>query len=429
MNISQAVNEASRCLLCHDAPCSKACPAGTDPARFIRKLRLKNTTGAIRTIKSNNILGGVCGRLCPSARLCEKECVAKGLDNPIRIGEIQSAIVEHSWDIKFRSLERPVATKDKIAIVGAGPSGLSCAASLVKDGYQITIFEEKPKAGGVLRYGIPEHRLPSSYLESELEDLKYLGVEIRLSSPIKGQTSINKLFTDGFRAIYLAVGLWQPMISGKGNSIGGVMNAQNFLYSLRTENFAKTKELIKGKKIAVIGGGSVAIDCAMSAAEHGAKDVCIIYRRSYMEMPAEGDEKKSAMERGICFHLLNRPVDYVADNSQNLKAIKLIRTTLGNLDTSDRRVPEDVVGSEWELPVHMCIEAIGSQAPSELPHWYPMVTVTKNLLIQINTETGETSFNGIFAGGDIVHGPALIVEAVADGKLAANSIRKYLEEK
>ena len=426
MNIGQAIIEANRCLLCHDAPCSKSCPGGTDPGKFIRKLRFKNITGAIRTIKENNILGGACGLLCPSARLCEKECSAKGLDRPIRIGAIQSALVEHSWNIGFEVFERPVAIKDKIAIVGSGPAGLSCAATLARAGFKVTMFEEKPQAGGVLRYGVPEYRLPVKFLERELKDLETLGVEIRCSTPIKGKDAIEGLFKNGCKAVFLATGLWQGMRLKEGAIADGVLNATAFLEAMRTKYSAKMKEFIKDKRVAVIGGGSVAIDCAESAAKYGAGDVYLIYRRSFTQMPAEEDERVSALNSGIHFLLLNQPADYIADRSGRLTGVKLIKTRLGPKDASGRKSPENIAGSEWALPVDVCIEAIGSEAPLVSPEWYPMVRVTKGRLIDADTETCKTSAKGIFAGGDVVRGPALVIDAIADGKAAAAAIRESL---
>lgn len=426
-NMQQAVAEANRCLLCFDAPCSKSCPAGTEPATFIRKLRLKNITGAIRTIKMNNILGGACGVLCPSARLCEKECVAKGLNKPIRIKEIQRALVEHSWKIGFTPFEKPKTTDKKVAVIGAGPAGLACASELAKEGVEVTVYEERKGAGGVLGFGVPNHRFSKDFLDKELDDLKKLGVEFKFSKPIQGEGSAEKLLKEGFDAVFLAPGLWQAVqLKKNGKKIDGVFTAIEFLEMIKSGHDKDIKRMVAGKKVAVIGGGSVAIDCAESAVDLGAKDVYLVYRRAFSQMPAEKDELASALEAGVQFLLLNQPVDFVTSDG-GLSGLKLVRTELGEADSSGRRSPKEVPGSEWTLDAHIVIEAIGNEAASLSPTWYPTVKVTGKKLIVVNEKTSETSVRGIFAGGDIVRGPALVVNAISDGKLAAKSIKKFLE--
>lgn len=415
MNMNQAIAEASRCLLCHDAPCSKNCPAGTDPATFIRKLRFKNIKGAIRTIKDNNILGHACGLLCPSSRLCEKGCSASGLDQPVRIGEIQAALVEHGWNChrepracRGAKLSRAFNEEEiKIAVIGSGPAGLACAAELAKNGHKVTVFEEKLSPGGVLRYGVPEYRLPLKFLERELDDIKALGVEIKCMMPIKGKEAIDKLFAEGYKAVFIATGLWQSIRLKKDviPAEAGIQSSVAFLEGLRGKNAPRIKESLNGKTVAVIGGGSVAIDCAESALKFGAKEVYIIYRRSFAQMPAEEDEKVRALNSGIHFLFLNQPLDYVLDNGK-LTGIKLIRTKLSF------GKPENIKGSEWVFNADICIEAIGQ----------------KSDLIRSDPKTCKTASAGVFAGGDVVTGPATVVSAVAQGKLAARSIREYLGE-
>jgi len=427
--LGQAVAEADRCLLCYDPPCSKGCPAGTDPGTFIRKLRLKNIKGAARTVKSNNILGWACGVLCPTPLLCEKECSATGIDRPIQIGKIQRFLVEHSWEIGFKVFEKPAEKKkERIAVVGSGPAGLSCAAELAKDGYQVTIFEAKPKPGGVLRYGVPAYRLSEELFEKELEDLNTLGVEIKCNSPVKGKAGAENLLKEGFDAVFVAPGLWEPirLVKGKEN-LKGVYTATDFLASLREGKFNELVPEFEGKVVAVVGGGSVAIDCVESATRLGAKDVYLVYRRSFAQMPAEERERVDALKSGVHFLLLNQPVDYIEDNGK-LKGVKLVRTRLGDKDASGRRRPEEIPGSEWVLDADVVIEAIGSRAEGESNDWYPSVKVTDRKLIVADEKTRATSVPGIFAGGDIVRGPALVVEAVQDGKLAARAIKEYLSK-
>jgi glutamate synthase (NADPH/NADH) small chain len=435
-DLAQAMAEADRCLLCHDAPCSNACPAATDPGTFIRKLRLKNITGAIRTIKSNNILGGACGVLCPTAQLCEKECSARlrsvvspaGDDRPIAIGKIQRCLVEYGWQTGFAVFERRQATKARIAVVGSGPAGLSCAAELAKAGFRVTVFESRPEPGGVLRYGVVAFRFDLDFLNRELDEIRSLGVEFACNTPIQGPGGAENLLEQGFAAVFLAPGLWaaQRLKAGTG-SIKGVFSSVDYLASLRDGRLEQTAQRLKDKTVAVIGGGSVAMDCVQSAIRLGARDVYLIYRRSYCQMPAEEDERIEALQAGVHFLLLNQPVDYVTRASDKLCALKLSRTRLADADGSGRRRPEAVAGSEWLLEVDAVIEAIGNQPAEASPQWYPQVAVSAGKLIKADPQTGRTSLPGIFAGGDIVRGPALVVQAVQDGKNAARAISQYLE--
>jgi glutamate synthase (NADPH/NADH) small chain len=437
LDMAQAIAEADRCLLCHDAPCSEACPANTQPAEFIRKLRFKNITGAIRTIKQNNILGGACGVLCPTARLCEEKCSAvfksqnrpEGADRPIQIGKIQRFLIEHSWERGFKVFEKPAARSEKIAVVGSGPGGLSCAAELAKDGYQVTIFEAKPEPGGVLRYGVVSYRFDMNFLENELKDIKALGIKFECNSAVRGKQGAEKLLEKGFDAVFLAPGLWEAArIKSAGKDIDGLFSSVDYLSALRDGRFEELEQKIQGKSVAVIGGGSVAMDCIGSAVRLGAKDVYLIYRRSYAQMPAEADERIEALEAGVHFLLLNQPVDYMTDDQNRLMGLKLTRTRLGAPDASGRRRPETVPGSEWIMEADIVIEAIGNVPAEDSPEWYPNIEVDEKKLIQIDPESGRTSVDGIFAGGDIVRGPALVVQAVQDGKVAAGAIKEYLQK-
>jgi NADPH-dependent glutamate synthase beta subunit-like oxidoreductase len=436
LDLPQAIAEADRCLLCHDAPCSKGCPADTRPAEFIRKLRLRNITGAIRTIKENNILGGACGELCPTHRLCEKECSARfisldrpeGADRPISIGKIQRFLIEHSWQIGFKPLRKAaVRVEKKIAVVGSGPAGLSCAAELSKAGYPVTLFEARPEPGGVLRYGVVSYRFGLEFLNHELRDIADLGVEFKCNHPIEGPAGAENLLKEGFRAVFLAPGLWAAeALAPKSQPLPDVYPSVDYLSALRDGRFKEMTRRIEGKTVAVIGGGSVAMDCVESAARLGAKDVYLVYRRSYAQMPAEADERIEAQAAGVHFLLLNQPVGYVTGRSRRLKGLKLVHTRLGDPDASGRRSPRPVKGSEWVLDCDVAIEAIGNRPVADSPSWYPRVELVGHNLVKVNSRTGQTSVRGIFAGGDIVRGPALVVQAVADGKRAAAAIQRYL---
>jgi glutamate synthase (NADPH/NADH) small chain len=434
-DLIQAIAEADRCLLCHDAPCSQGCPADTRPADFIRKLRFKNVTGAIRTIKENNILGGACGVLCPTSRLCEEKCSAmfkslnrpEGADRPIQIGKIQRFLVEHSWQRGFKIFEKAEPRSEKIAVVGAGPAGLSCAAELAKEGYPVTVFEARPEPGGVLRYGVVSYRFDLDFLKHEMADVEALGVQFQCNTPVDSQNGAEKLLQDGFDAVFVAPGLWDAAtIKPQGKDIKGLYSSVDYLAALRDGRFGEVEKKIKGKTVAVIGGGSVAMDCIESAVRLDAKDVYLIYRRSYSQMPAEPDERIEAQEAGVHFLLLNQPIEYLTDKKNQLKGLKLVRTRLGEPDESGRRRPVEIKGSEWIMDVDIVIEAIGNKAPDESPNWYPGVKVDSKMLIQVDAATGQTSVDGIFAGGDIVRGPALVVQAVQDGKVAARAIKEFL---
>jgi NADPH-dependent glutamate synthase beta subunit-like oxidoreductase len=421
---AQAQAEADRCLLCHDPPCSKGCPAETDPGTFIRKLRLRNVTGAIRTIKRNNILGGACGVLCPTPRLCEKECSATGIGRPIEIGTIQRWLIERSWAIGFKVLEKPAPRPEKVAVVGSGPAGLSCAAELAMRGFQVTVFEERDEPGGIIRYGVPAYRFDRSFLKHELQDLKELGVRFKCRTRIDGSAGARKLLAGGFSAVFLAPGLWDAERLPVKNRPKGVFSSVEFLALLREERFEELTGNIAGKTVAVIGGGSVAMDCVESALKLGARDAYLVYRRSFSQMPAEEEERLAALRLGVHFLLLNQPTGYVSDGSGRLKGVRLVRTRLGQPDASGRRKPEPIKGSGWTLEAGAVIEAIGNRP--DRADWTGLVKTDGKGLILSNPKSRKTSAAKIFAGGDIVRGPALVVEAVQDGKLAARAIAESL---
>ncbi|UCG09446.1 MAG: FAD-dependent oxidoreductase, partial [Desulfobacterales bacterium] len=282
----------------------------------------------------------------------------EGADRPIQIGMIQRFLVEYSWERGFRVFEKTEPRKEKIAVVGSGPAGLSCAAELAKDGYRVTVFEARPEPGGVLRYGVVSYRFDMSFLEHEMEDIKALGVDFQCNSPIQGKAGAEKLLKNGFEAVFLGPGLWAAAtIKAEGMDIDGLFSSVEYLSALRDGRFEDMEKRIKGKTVAVIGGGSVAMDCIESAVKLDAKDVYLIYRRSFTQMPAEPDECIEAHQAGVHFLLLNQPVDYITDNQNRLTGMKLIRTRLGDPDESGRRRPEAIEGSEWVMDVDIVIEA------------------------------------------------------------------------
>jgi NADPH-dependent glutamate synthase beta subunit-like oxidoreductase len=426
-DLPRALAEAQRCLLCHDPPCSRDCPADTDPGLFIRKLRLRNITGAIRVVKENNILGGACGVLCPTHRLCEAACSACGIDRPIAIGKIQRFLVEHSWRLGFQVFERPQPRKERVAVVGAGPAGLSCAGELARQGFQVTVFESRPEPGGIIRYGVPSFRFDREFLAHELADIEHLGVTFQCNQRITGREGVQGLLDRGFQAVFLAPGLDRPLaLPGVDHDIEGVWTWRDFLAALREERFEEFEPLVRDRTVAVIGGGSVAMDSARSALRLGARDVYLLYRRSYLQMPAEEDEKREAQEEGVHFLLLNQPVRYIADDQGRLAAVELRRTTLGEPDASGRRSPVEIPGSEWRLEATLVIEALGAAPDPETSAWAASGPDQSAGLIPVDPETCATHTPGIFAGGDIIRGSDLVVTAVRDGKRAARAITRYL---
>jgi len=424
--LTLATEEAARCLLCFDAPCSQACPAGTDPGSFIRKLRFRNVTGAIRTIKKNNPFGWTCGVVCPTARLCELACSRTAIDKPIQIGKIQRFLVEHGWTMGFSPIKKGEINKDKVAVIGSGPAGLTCARELALNGYDVTVFEKKEKAGGNLRYGIPSFRLSEEGLRKEIDEIVSLGVTIKTESPIEGRDGLIQLKEEGFKAVFLSPGLWSPIRLGiEGSDLNGVLSATDFLGAMRTSKVTEMENLVRDKVVAVIGGGSVAMDAAMGAKKLGAKDVYVLYRRSYTEMPAEEKEKIQALNEGIHFFILTQPVKYTGNGS--LESITCRRTRLGDPDDSGRRRPEEIQGSEFEMSFDVAIEALATEPEAGLRELADLSWDDKT--ITVSDANLQTSLPWVYAGGDIIRGPALVVEAVADGKKAAEAIAQHLEGK
>lgn len=387
-----AIEEASRCLLCHDAPCSKACPAGTDPAKFIRSLRFRNLKGAVETIRVNNPLGGVCARVCPYDKYCEGACSRCGIDDPIKIGELQRYLTDYEQTIGMKVLEKVELDKEKVAIIGSGPSSLAAAAILAQKGYKVTVFEEKKVLGGWLSYGIPTQRLPQEVVKNEINYIKELGVEFKTNSKVGKQISLNNLRDEGYKAFLVACGMQRSKnIEVKGLDLQGVVNGIDFLGE------AKIKEdnVKVGNHVIVIGGGDVAMDCAAVAKFLGAEDVKIVYRRTIEKMPASVEEKKY-IQQSLKIPIFTgfKPAEIIG-NCGKVVAFK----AEGMFD-----------GSKLELIADMIILAVGQEAED------------LNAIIDIN-------LGDVFTAGDIVEKDKTVVQSVASGKLAAEKIESYLAEK
>lgn len=407
-NLRTAMEEAARCTLCHDAPCSKGCPAGTDPGKFIRSIRFRNFKGAAETIRENNVLGGCCANVCPYDRLCEEECSRTGIDRPIEIGKLQRFAVEQEKLFDMAVLTAPEATKAKVACVGSGPASLSCAAKLAINGYKVTIFEERAKAGGVLTYGIAPSRLPQDVVDFDIQKVKDLGVEFVFNTKIGKDVSVDELKQQGFEAIFLGMGLWQPkMVEVPGMDLQGITNAVEFLENAR-DNDGKVDI---GDHIIVIGGGDVAMDCAATAKLVGANRVNIVYRRTVEKAPADFKEIQYVQSMGVNLITKFRPKEILGENG---KVVGMLAE--GTDDYSELKIKADTI-----------VFAIG-QSPEDVKT-VVNVDVSEKGFVAADENKGITSTEGVFAAGDVVNGGKTVVEAVAQGKDSADSIMDYLSKK
>jgi len=403
-NHRTAMEEAARCLLCHDAPCSKGCPAGTDPGRFIRSIRFRNAKGAAEIIRENNILGGTCARICPYDRLCEEYCSRCGIDKPIKIGELQRYAIEQEKIFKMKTLKAPARKmKQTVACVGAGPASLACASELAKAGYKVTIFEREEKPGGVLTYGIVPSRLPQSVVDHDIAQVKGLGVKFELGKKVKAAD------LEDFDAIFLGTGLWGPKIPEiPGKDLKGVYAANDYLKKARSS----AKGFTPGKKVVVIGGGDVAVDCAVTAKLMGAEDVKIVYRRTLEEAPGNMTEFQYALSLGIGLTTNMAPAEVLG--TKKVEAIAF---------DGRKKVCEK---SGLKLEADTVVFAIG-QGAEDLSALAPVETDEKGM-IKTKKNGKATAGKKFFAAGDIVNGGKTVVEAVAEGKAAAASMIAFLQK-
>jgi len=399
-----ALEEAARCLLCHDAPCSKGCPAGTDPAKFIRSIRFRNPKGAAETIRENNVLGGTCARICPYDNLCEEACSRCGIDRPIEIGKLQRYAVEQEKVFKMKVLKAPSKKKTgKVACVGAGPASLACAAELAKAGYKVTIFEREEKAGGMLTYGIAPGRLPQAVVDHDIAQVKGLGVKFEFGKEAGKDVDLAAM---GFDAIFIGAGLWGTMLPDiPGTNLKGVYTAIDFLKNAKTK-----KEAFKfGSKVVVVGGGDVAVDCAVTAKLLGAEEVRIVYRRTLEEAPGNMAEFHYALDLGIGITTNMAPLALEGKS-------KLAYAVFKGRDKK----------SELKLAADAIVFAIGQKA-EDMTKIMPVATTDKGRVKA--TSSGKTNLAKVFAAGDVVNGGKTVVEAVKEGKDAAASIIAYLDKK
>ncbi|MBP7139614.1 MAG: NADPH-dependent glutamate synthase [Caldisericia bacterium] len=427
-----AVIEAERCLQCKIPKCVEGCPVNVNIPGFIKAIREKDFDLAIRIMKNTNSLPAITGRVCPQEDQCEAKCVLAKKFEPVAIGRLERFIAD--WDANRGMVLPEINEKNglKVAIVGAGPASLTCAADLQKLGYQVTIFESLHSPGGVLIYGIPEFRLPKAIVKREVEYLSKLGVDIRCNIVVGRTFSLNDLFDKGYSAIFLGTGAGAPQFMNiQGENLLGILSANEYLTRINLMKAYKFPEydtpVKKGGTVAVIGAGNVAMDSARSALRLGAKRVLIVYRRSENEMPARIEEYHHAVEEGVEFLWLTNPTRYFGDDEGWVKEMEVIKNELGEPDESGRRRPVPIKGSEYRIEVDNVIVAIGT-----VPN--PLIARTSGLKtgkhgIVIADENGRTSLPGVWAGGDIVTGAATVILAMGAGKKAAFDIDRYLKEK
>ncbi|KKN47762.1 hypothetical protein LCGC14_0659590 [marine sediment metagenome] len=427
-----AKEEAKRCLQCAKPLCIEGCPVNVNIPQFIKLIREGDFHEAIRCVKDYNILPSICGRVCPQENQCESKCVLRKKFEPIAIGNLERFIAD--WERRNQFKECPdcqAPNNIKIAVIGSGPAGLTCAADLARKGYDVTIFEAFHKGGGVLVYGIPEFRLPKEIVKDEIDILRMLNVKIEYNMVIGKILTIDDLKKKDFKAIFIGIGAGLPrFLKIVGENFKGVITANEYLTRvnlMKAYDFPKYKTPIKiGKKVTVVGGGNVAMDSARSALRLGAERVTIVYRRALEQMPARKEETHHAKEEGIIFQLLTNPIRFIEDGSGNIKEMEVIRMELGELDASGRARPILIENSEFRIKTDLVVIAIGNNANPLLTSTYPELELNKwgNIVVD---ENGKTNIKGIYAGGDIVTGTATVISAMGAGRRAANAINEYLK--
>jgi len=435
-SLDQAVEEASRCLNCRAKPCVSGCPVSVDIPDFISLVREQRILDAFLKVREKNSLPAICGRVCPQENQCEGRCVLGRAGEPVAIGALERFVADYCREklgVSARHTVRPVKSpySAKVAVVGSGPASLTAAADLALMGHKVTVFESLHEFGGVLRYGIPEFRLPKAILDDEIDYIRGLGVEF-VPNVIVGKTIlVDELIAFGYRAVFIGTGAGLPHFLGiPGESLIGVYSANEYLTRsnlMKAYLFPEYETPIRrGKRVAVIGGGNVAMDAARTALRLGADDVYVIYRRSRAEMPARAEEIDNAEEEGVNLVLLTNPVRVIGDSKGEVVALECMKNELGEPDASGRRRPVPVKGSEYCLDVDTVIVAIGQGPNPMLTKSTPALLTDERGYIVADPETGATSLKGFFAGGDIVTGSATVIAAMGAGRRAAVSIDRYL---
>ncbi len=433
----EALLEASRCIQCRNYPCVKGCPVGIDIKSFIGLIQEKKFDEALDKIREKNGLPAICGRVCPQEDQCEKECIIGIKGKPVAIGRLERFVADREMEQVEKGLKKPAGSeglkkcaKEKVAVIGSGPAGLTCGAELARLGYRVTIYEALHKPGGVLVYGIPEFRLPKEIVKREIEYVKRLGVEIEVNMVIGKVLTLDDLFCMEFKAIFISTGAGLPVFMGiPGENLNGVYSANEYLTRANLMEAYKFPEsdtpIFKGLKVAIVGGGNVAMDSARTAKRLGAEHVYLVYRRSEKEMPARNEEIEHAVEEGIEFELLANPVEIIGKDGW-VDKIRCIKMELGEPDSSGRRRPVPIKGSEFDIDVDAIVVAIGQMPNPLLASAVPGLELDKRGNIKAEPVTGKTSLKGVFAGGDIVTGAATVILAMGAGKDAAGAIDEYI---
>ena len=430
--MQMALDEASRCLHCKHKPCVNGCPVNINIPDFIKMITEENFEGAYQVISESSSLPAVCGRVCPQESQCESKCVRGIKTEPVAIGRLERFVADYHNEHSPEKIQKPESNGHKVAVIGSGPSGLTCAGDLAKLGYEVTIFEALHTAGGVLQYGIPEFRLPKAIVNKEVDNLRDLGVDVETNMVIGRVLSIDELMEDGYEAVFIGSGAGLPRFMNiPGENLKGVYSANEFLTRVNLMKAYKegsTTPIMHAKRVAVVGGGNVAMDAARSALRLGAEEVNIIYRRSDAELPARAEEVHHAKEEGIIFRTLTNPVEILGDDDDAVTGIKCVEMELGEPDASGRRRPIVKEGSEFTIPMDCVIMSIGT-SPNPL-----IKSTTEGLDTQkwggiIADEDGLTSRPFVYAGGDAVTGAATVILAMGAGKKAAAAIDEAIKNK
>jgi glutamate synthase (NADPH/NADH) small chain len=434
-NEEQAKLEAERCLQCPKPRCVEGCPVEINIPAFIKEIKEGNFIEASIILKDKNSLPAICGRVCPQENQCQVQCVLGKMGDPVAIGRLERFAADYE---RMKGVTVPPKKKSlmkgKVAVVGSGPAGLTAAADSVKLGYEVVMFEALHAAGGVLMYGIPEFRMPKKIVQAEVDYIKKLGVEVKTNYTIGKLSTIDELFEKGFDAVFVGTGAGLPRFMRiPGENLGGVYSANEFLIRvnlMKAYLFPDYDTPIRiGKKIAVIGGGNVAMDSARSSLRLGAEEVWIVYRRSKEELPARHEEVENAEEEGIKFKFLTNPVRFLGDETGWVKGIECIKMRLGEPDESGRRRPLPIEGSEFIMDIDTVVIAIGQTPNPLIQRTTEGLETTRWGTIVVKDESGETTKEGVYAGGDVVSGAATVISAMGAGKRAARSIHEYLMKK
>ena len=428
-----AVNEARRCLNCKNKPCVSACPVCIDIPEFIQQVATENFEGAYDVLSKSTSLPAVCGRVCPQESQCEGKCVRGIKGESVGIGRLERFVADWHREHASEEVISPESNGHKVAVIGAGPSGLTCAGDLAKLGYDVTVYEALHVAGGVLSYGIPEFRLPKSIVAQEIDGLRKLGVKIVCNIVIGKTLTVDELFDMGYEALFIGSGAGLPRFMGiPGESLKGVYSANEYLTRINLMKAylpTSSTPIKKSEKVAVVGGGNVAMDAARCAKRLGAKEVYIVYRRGMQELPARHEEVEHAQEEGIIFKTLCNPIEVLGDENGNVCGMRCVEMELGEPDASGRRRPIVKEGSEFVLDVDTMIMSIGTSPNPLIRNTTPGLETNRHGCIVVQNDDGLTSREGVYAGGDAVTGAATVILAMGAGKNAAKAIDEYIQSK